>query len=194
MFSVTLGRRAEKVATSPPVTLAYNPHSCRVRTSLSRGTRDTLPRCLTSPRGMPRGKNKEEALRSLATQTGYFYELATGQRSPRGLGHARRRCGREMRAPILDQPSIAVADGHEEKVDRYHGDDRPIWTVDIAHGEQRVNDRDIGFDEADPVVGERRLRGAVDGLLRLGTKVLHHCDPPLQKLTLRRHEGSVFGK
>jgi len=24
--------------------------------------------------------------------------------------------GREMRAPILDQPSIAVADGHEEKV------------------------------------------------------------------------------
>ncbi len=99
-----------------------------------------------------------------------------------------------MRAPILNQPSIAVADGHEEKVDRYHGDDRPIWTVDIAHGKQRVNDRNIGFDEADPVVRERRLRGAVDGLLRLRTEVLHHCDPPLQKVTLRRHEGSIFGE
>jgi hypothetical protein len=31
-------------------------------------------------------------------------------------------------------------------------------------------------------------------LLRLGTEVLHHCDPPLQKVTLRRHEGSVFGE
>ncbi len=56
------------------------------------------------------------------------------------------------------------------------------------------NDRDIAFDEAHPVVGERGLRGAVDGLLRLGTEVLHHCDPPLQKVTLRRHEGSAFGK
>ena len=99
-----------------------------------------------------------------------------------------------MRAPILDQPSIAVADGHVEKVDRYHGDDRPIWTVNIVHGKERVDDRDIGLDEADPVVGERRLRGAVDGLLRLGTEVLHHCDPPLQKVTYRRHEGSIFGE
>ncbi len=98
-----------------------------------------------------------------------------------------------MCAPILDQPFIAVADGHIEKVDRYHGDNRPIWTVDIAHGKQRVNDRNIGFDEADPVVRERRLRSAVDGLLRLRTEVLHHCDPPLQKVTLR-HEGSIFGE
>ena len=99
-----------------------------------------------------------------------------------------------MRARILYQPSIGVADGHEEKVDRHRGDNRPIWTVDIAHRKQRVNDRDIGFDEADPVVGERRLSGAVDGLLRLGTEVLHHCDPPLQKVILRRHEGSIFGE
>ena len=98
-----------------------------------------------------------------------------------------------MRAPILDQPLIGVADSHEEKVDRYHGDNRPIWTVDIAHGEERVDDRDIRFDEADPVVGERRLRGAVDGLL-LGTEVLQHCDPPLQKVALRGDEGSVFGE
>ena len=60
-----------------------------------------------------------------------------------------------MRAPILDQPPIAVADGHVEKVDRYHGDNRPIRTGDIAQGKQRVGDRDIGLDEADPVVGER---------------------------------------
>jgi hypothetical protein len=58
-----------------------------------------------------------------------------------------------MRAPILDQPFLAVARGHEEKVNRYHGDDGPIWTLDIAHGKQRVGNRDIGFDEADPVVG-----------------------------------------
>jgi len=57
-----------------------------------------------------------------------------------------------MRAPILDQPSISLANGHEEKVDRYYGDDRPIRTVDIAHGKERVDDRNIGFDEADPVV------------------------------------------
>src|SRR6266516_7059885 len=99
-----------------------------------------------------------------------------------------------MRAPILDEPFIGVADGHVEKVDRNHGDDRPIWTVDIAYGKQRVNDRNIGFDEADPVVGERCLRTAVDGLLRLGTEVLHHCDPPLQKVTLRRHEASILGE
>ena len=54
-----------------------------------------------------------------------------------------------MRAPILDQPSIGVADGHQDKVNRYHGDDRPIWTVGIAHGKERVDDRHIGFDEAD---------------------------------------------
>src|SRR4029077_7589607 len=108
--------------------------------------------------------------------------------------HAIRRRGREMRTPILDQPSIAVADGHVEKVDRYHGDDRPIWTVDIVHGKEAGGDRDIGLDEADPVVGERRLRGAVDGLLRLGTEVLHHCDPPLQKVTSRRHQRSIFGE
>jgi len=48
-----------------------------------------------------------------------------------------------MRAPILDQPLIAVADGHEEKLIGYHGNDRPIWTVDIAHGKECVGDRDI---------------------------------------------------
>ena len=46
--------------------------------------------------------------------------------------------------------------GHVEKVDRYHGDDRPIWRVDIVRGKERVDDRDIGLDEADPVIGERR--------------------------------------
>src|SRR5258705_32112 len=129
---------------------------------------------------MPRGKTRKK-------RTDHELAKSTGQRSIRGSG-------REMRAPILDQPSIAVADGHVEKVDRYHGDDRPIWTVDTVHSKECVYDRDIGLDEADPVVGERRLRGAVDGLLRLGTEVLHHCDPPLQKVTLRRHEGSVFGE
>jgi len=49
-------------------------------------------------------------------------------------GGAAAKCAR----PILDQPLIAVADGHEEKVDRYHGNDRPIWTVDIAHGKECV--------------------------------------------------------
>ena len=109
-------------------------------------------------------------------------------------GHAIRRGWCEIRAPILDQPSIGVADGHVEKVDRYHGNDRSIWTVDIVHGKERIDDRHIGLDEADPVVGERRLRVAVDGLLRLGTEVLHHCDPPLQKVTSRRHERSIFGE
>ena len=99
-----------------------------------------------------------------------------------------------MRAPILDQPSIGATDGHQDKVNRYHGDDRSIWTVGIAHEKERVDDRDIGFDEVDPVVGERRLRAAVDGLLRLGTEVLHHCDSPLQKITLRRDEGSILAK
>ena len=86
-----------------------------------------------------------------------------------------------MRAPILDQPSMAVADGHEEKVDRYHGDDRPIWTVDIVHGKERVDDRDIRFDEADPVVGECRLRGAVDGLLASGPKSFTIATRPYRK-------------
>src|SRR6266481_5639995 len=116
-----------------------------------------------------------------------------GSVSPhRGLEHVRRCRCREMRAPILDQPSIAVTDGHEEKVDRYHGDDRPIWTVDIAYCKESIGDRNIGFDEADPVIGERRLRGDVDGLLRLGTELLHHGDPPLQKVTLWRQKGTVF--
>ena len=57
-----------------------------------------------------------------------------------------------MRAPILDQPFIGVADGHVEKVDRYLGDDRPIWTVDIAHGKERVDDRNRSVEVA------RRLR------------------------------------
>lgn len=41
---------------------------------------------------------------------------------------------------------------HEEKVDRYRGNDLPIRTVDTVQGEERIADRDIGFDEADPVV------------------------------------------
>src|SRR6266478_6621705 len=98
-----------------------------------------------------------------------------------------------MRASILDQPSIAVAGGHVEEVDRYHRDDGPIWTVDTVDSKERVHDRDIGLDEADTVVGERRLRATVDGL-RLGTEVLHHGDPPLHIVTLRRHEGPIFGE
>src|SRR5437899_3441415 len=70
----------------------------------------------------------------------------------------------------------------------------PSGPLTLRTGEQRVNDRDIVFDEADPEVGERGLSAAVDGLLRLGTEVLHHCDPPLQKVTLRRHEGSILGE
>jgi hypothetical protein len=97
--------------------------------------------------------------------------------------HAIRQRSREMRSPIVDQPLITVADGHEEKVDWYHGDDLPIRTVDIAHGKERVGDRDTGLDEADPVVGERRLGTAVDGLLRLGTELLHYCGSPLKKVT-----------
>ena len=96
-----------------------------------------------------------------------------------------------MRASILDQPMIAVAGGHVEKVDRNHGDGRSIRPVDIVHGKDRINDRDIGLDEANPIVGERRLRAADDGL-RLGTEVLHHCGVPLQKVARRRHKGSVF--
>jgi hypothetical protein len=116
--------------------------------------------------------------------------VVSGHPGHRMIGHAIRRRGCEMRAPILDQPLTPAADGHVEKVDRDHGNDRPIWTVDIVHGKVSVGDRDIGIDEADPIVGERRLRVAVDGL-RLLTEVLHHCDPPLQKGTLRRHEGSI---
>ena len=96
-----------------------------------------------------------------------------------------------MRAPILDQPVVAVTDGHEEEVDRYRGDDLTVRTVDIVQGKERVGDRDIGIDKADPIVGERSLRVAADGL-RLLTEVVHHCDPPLQKATLRCHEGSIF--
>ena len=96
-----------------------------------------------------------------------------------------------MRAPILDQPLIAVAAGHVEKVDRYHGDDCSIRTVDIVQGKKRVGDCEIGSDEADPIVGERRLRVAVDGLC-LGTEVLYHCDAALQKVTNGRNEGSIF--
>src|SRR2546430_17378413 len=99
-----------------------------------------------------------------------------------------------MRAPILDQPVIAVAGGHVEKVDRYHGDGRPIWTVDIVHGKERVDDRDIGFDEEDAIVGERRLRATVDGLLGIGTTVLHHCAPTLQKVPPRVIDGSILGE
>ena len=108
------------------------------------------------------------------------------------IGHAIGRRGCEMRAAILDQPLIAVAGGHVEKFDRDHGNDRPVRTVDIVHGKKRINDRDIGIDEADPIVGERRLRGGGNGLLRLETEVLHHCDSPLQKVTYRCHEGSIF--
>src|SRR5260370_6006778 len=93
-------------------------------------------------------------------------------------GHAIGRSGREMRAPILDQPLTTVPRGDVEKVDRYHGDDRPIRTVDIVQSKERVDDREIGLDEADPVVGERRLWVGVDRLC-LGTEVLHHPDSPL---------------
>ena len=62
-----------------------------------------------------------------------------------------------MRASILDQPPIAVADCHVEKVDRYDGDDSPIGTVDIVHGKKRVDERNIGFDEANPVCMVRRF-------------------------------------
>ena len=57
-----------------------------------------------------------------------------------------------MRASILDQPLIAVADGHVEKVDRYRGDDRAIRTVDIAHRKHCVGNCHIRIDEADPIV------------------------------------------
>lgn len=66
-----------------------------------------------------------------------------------------------MRAPILDQPSIAMADGNVEEVDRYHWDDRPIWTVDIVHGKERVDIGNIGLDEADlrffPALARKRV-------------------------------------
>jgi hypothetical protein len=109
-------------------------------------------------------------------------------------GHAIGRRGCEMRAPILDQPLIAVAARHVEKVDRDRRDDRPIRTLDIVHGKESVGNCDVRFDKADPIVGERRLRGGGYGLLRLGTEVLHHGDSPLQKITHRRHESSIFGE
>lgn len=92
--------------------------------------------------------------------------------------HAIRGGGREMRAAILDQPSPVVTDGHVVKVDWYRRDDLPVGNVDVVHGKERVDERNIGFDEVHPVVGERRLRPAVDGLLCLGTEVLHHGDIP----------------
>ena len=102
------------------------------------------------------------------------------------------RRGCEMLARVLDQPFIAVAGGHVENVERDHGDDRPIWTVDIAYGKDRVGDREVGFDETDPIVRECRLRGCGDRLLRL-TEFLHHGGVPLQR-DHRRHERSVFGE
>jgi hypothetical protein len=65
-------------------------------------------------------------------------------------GHAITRLGREMRATILDQPLIAVAGGHVEKVDRDRGDELPIRTGNVMHGKERVDERDIGLDEANP--------------------------------------------
>ena len=99
-----------------------------------------------------------------------------------------------MRASILDQPVITVVNSNVEKVDRYDGDDLPVRTVDIVYRKHGVDNRDVGLDEADPVVREGRLRGAVDGLLRLRTEFVHHCDVPLQKMSLRRHEGSIIGE
>src|SRR5215472_16017529 len=98
-----------------------------------------------------------------------------------------------MRTPILDQPLISVAGGHVEKVDGYHGDDRPVWTVYVMQGKERVDDRNIGFDEANAPVGERPLGGAVDGL-RLGTEVLHHGGVSLLKVAHRCHKGSIVGE
>jgi len=98
-----------------------------------------------------------------------------------------------MRAPILDQPLTTVPRGDVEKVYRYLGDDRPIWTVDIVQSKERVDDGEIGLDEANAVVRERRLRGGGNSL-RLGTEIFHHGDVPLQKITNRRHEGSILGE
>ena len=53
-----------------------------------------------------------------------------------------------MGAPILDQPLIAVAAGHIEKVDRDHRDHRSIRTIDIAQGKDCIGDCEIRFDEA----------------------------------------------
>ena len=80
--------------------------------------------------------------------------MKRGTKSPALLscGHAISRRGREMRAAILDQPLIAVAGGHVEKVDRYHGNDLPIGAGDITHGKERVDERDVGLDEADPII------------------------------------------
>src|SRR5215469_17581983 len=109
-------------------------------------------------------------------------------------GHAIRRRGREMCAAILDQPFIAVTGGHVENVDWYHGNNRSIRTFDIAHGEECVGDRDIGFDETDAIVGERRLRGGSNSLFRFRSEVLHHGGVSLQEVADRRHKGSIFGE
>jgi hypothetical protein len=50
-----------------------------------------------------------------------------------------------MCASVLDQPLIAVSAGHVEKVDWDHGDDRPIWAVDIVQSKERVDDGEIGL-------------------------------------------------
>jgi hypothetical protein len=86
-----------------------------------------------------------------------------------------------VRAPILDQPSIGVADGHEEEVDRHRGDDRPIWTVDIAYRKQSVDDRDIAFDEADAVVGERRCVVPLTACCASGPKSFTIATRPCRK-------------
>jgi hypothetical protein len=86
-----------------------------------------------------------------------------------------------MGAPILDQPLIPVAGGHVENVDRYHRDDRLIRAFDIAHGQERIGDRDVGFDEADPIVRERCLRGGGDGLFPSGPKSFTMATCPCRK-------------
>jgi hypothetical protein len=50
---------------------------------------------------------------------------------------------------------IAMANGHEEKVDRDHRDDLPIWTVDIAHGKERVGDRDRRLEYSWTAIAKR---------------------------------------
>jgi hypothetical protein len=67
-----------------------------------------------------------------------------------------------MRAPVLDQPFIAVAGSHVEKVDRYHRDDRPIRTVEkYPHDGEGVTgaplrpDRPM-FKNVTLLLGERR--------------------------------------
>jgi len=109
-------------------------------------------------------------------------------------GHCVRRSRRKVCAPILDQPVIAVADSHIEKADGYGRYRRPIGAVDVAHGKDRVRNRNIGLDEADPIIRERRLRGAVYGMLCLWTEFVHHCNVPIEKVTLWRHKRSILSE